>query len=43
MIWIFIIFKRVYFTIVNLDLHFKINVCSELNDLMYMSYGRQMK
>jgi hypothetical protein len=43
MIWIFIIFKRVYFTIVNLDLHFKINVCSELNDLMYMSYGGQMK
>jgi hypothetical protein len=45
MICIFSAFKLVYFTTVNLDLHFKyINVFSQLNDLVYMSCGtKQMK
>jgi hypothetical protein len=38
MICIFITFKLVYFTIVNLDLHLKyINVFSQLNDLVESS------
>jgi hypothetical protein len=35
MICIFIIFKLVYFTTVNLDLHFKYKRISQLNDLVY--------
>jgi hypothetical protein len=43
---IFIIFKLVYFTTVNLDLHFKYERISQLNDLVYYiwsSCGKQMK
>jgi hypothetical protein len=44
MICIFIVFKLVYFTTVNLDLHFKYKrIFSQLNDLVYMSCGKQMK
>jgi hypothetical protein len=44
MICIFIIFKRVYFTTVILDLHFKYKcILSQLNDLVYISCGKQMK
>jgi hypothetical protein len=40
----FIVFKLVYFSTVNLDLHFKYKrIYSQLNDLVYMSYGKQMK
>jgi hypothetical protein len=40
---IFIIFKLVYFTAVNLDLHFKYKIFSQLNDLVCMSCAKQMK